>query len=441
MTGNSATAYGASRAAGNAVENNQLTNPYGVKHLNEKELAVHNILYKAGVEDVEPYQQAFNQAQTVEERDAIIQQMMEADERSSQKVYDAYMRGELTRDQYLNTYSLSYAEKMMYGAGEGDRANGKLSNAGWLETSPYTYNSHNWAPAGLEKNNYLHSARIHALESELRDKGKSEKDIEIFRARMAIGKSYVDTIPGPDLGRNIYEGITSDDPFKFIQVFSLLRNKAPKAPQGASNIASNKYKFGNGIDSSRAGSKSWAMNKVNTPHTAHAFATDNTARNMMLAGNSVAFIYALQYYHNVNLDNTDRLIAGAGAREAQETFFTSDSEQPLERKFERRINAESSDSNNDGKKTSSTFDRGGEGASPTPPDPDQDPKDKDKKITKHGQQRLDEAKYDPHRNVGDINRVIREGKKYLDTETGHTVYVRGNRVIIQTPEGKFHSQF
>ena len=26
-------------------------------------------------------------------------------------------------------------------------------------------------------------------------------------------------------------------------------------------------------------------------------------------------------------------------------------------------------------------------------------------------------------------------------ETGHTVYVRGNRVVIQTPEGKFHSQF
>lgn len=245
----------------------------------------------------------------------------------------------------------------------------------------------------------------------------------------------------PNLGRKIYASITSEDPFKFIQVFSLLRNKTPKAPQGASNIASNKYKFGNGIDSSRAGSKSWAMNKVNTPHTAHAFATDNTARNMMLTGNSIAFAYALQYYHNVNSDNTDRLIAGAGAREAQETFFTSDSEQPLERKFEGRINAESSDSNNNGKKTSSTFDRGGESASPTPPDPDQDPKDKDKKITKHGQQRLDEAKYDPHRNVGDVNRVIREGKKYLDTETGYTVYVRGNRVVIQTPEGKIHSQF
>ena len=111
------------------MENNQLTNPYGVKHLNEKELAVHNILYKAGVEDVEPYQQAFNQAQTVEERDAIIQQMKEADERSSKIVHDVYMRGELTRDQLLDTYILSYAEKMMHGAGEGDKANGKLGNA------------------------------------------------------------------------------------------------------------------------------------------------------------------------------------------------------------------------------------------------------------------------------------------------------------------------
>ncbi|WP_392406573.1 hemagglutinin repeat-containing protein [Cardiobacterium hominis] len=225
--GNSTTAYGASRAVGNAVDNNQLTNPYGVKHLNEKELAVHNILYKAGVEDVEPYQQAFNQAQTVEERDAIIQQMKEADERSSKIVHDVYMRGELTRDQLLDTYILSYAEKMMHGAGEGDKANGKLGNAGWLETSPYTYNSHSWTPAGIEKNNYIHSARVHAIESKLQDQSRSKEELEDFRLRTDAVKSLTDGIPGPDVGRKIYASITSEDPLKVINTISLLKKAKP----------------------------------------------------------------------------------------------------------------------------------------------------------------------------------------------------------------------
>ncbi|MFC3873108.1 hypothetical protein [Neisseria musculi] len=46
---------------------------------------------------------------------------------------------------------------------------------------------------------------------------------------------------------------------------------------------------------------------------------------------------------------------------------------------------------------------------PMPPD-DED----EKKATKHGEQRKAEAQYDSHRSVGDSNRVVREGQKYLD---------------------------
>ena len=136
----------------------------------------------------------------------------------------------------------------------------------------------------------------------------------------------------------------------------------------------------------------------------------------------------------------DQVVSTMDAGKSQEILSALDSDKPLEEALKGVTNSES-DNNDESntKNTLETFDRGGESASPTPPDPDKD--SKDKKITKHGQQRLDEAKYEPHRNVGDVNRVIREGKKYLDTETGHTVYVRGNRVVIQTPEGKFHSQF
>jgi hypothetical protein len=64
------------------------------------------------------------------------------------------------------------------------------------------------------------------------------------------------------------------------------------------------------------------------------------------------------------------------------------------------------------------------------------------KPTEHGEQRIQEAlNGDAHRQVGDRNRVIRQGRKYRDTETGNTVYVDGDRVVINTADGQPHSQF
>ena len=62
--------------------------------------------------------------------------------------------------------------------------------------------------------------------------------------------------------------------------------------------------------------------------------------------------------------------------------------------------------------------------------------------TLHGEQRAQEArKGDTHRNVGDVNRIKREGKRYEDTGTGNIVYVSGNKIYAETPDGREVSQF
>lgn len=62
--------------------------------------------------------------------------------------------------------------------------------------------------------------------------------------------------------------------------------------------------------------------------------------------------------------------------------------------------------------------------------------------TPHAEQRASEARdSDPNRQVGDANRTIREGRRFRDTETGNTVHVRGNRVVIRDSEGKQVTQF
>ncbi|HEX8826467.1 MAG TPA: hypothetical protein VF794_41585 [Archangium sp.] len=62
--------------------------------------------------------------------------------------------------------------------------------------------------------------------------------------------------------------------------------------------------------------------------------------------------------------------------------------------------------------------------------------------THHGQQRADEARSgDTHRQVGDANRVIQEGRKFTDTETGNIVHVSGDRVVITSKDGRVVTQF
>ena len=54
--------------------------------------------------------------------------------------------------------------------------------------------------------------------------------------------------------------------------------------------------------------------------------------------------------------------------------------------------------------------------------------------TSHGEQRARETQEgDTNRQVGDVNRIVREGRHFRDTETGYDVYVRGDKVAIVDP--------
>jgi hypothetical protein len=64
-------------------------------------------------------------------------------------------------------------------------------------------------------------------------------------------------------------------------------------------------------------------------------------------------------------------------------------------------------------------------------------------TTEHAAGRRAEARAgDTTRQVGDPNRVVREGRAYTDVKTGNDVYVNGNRVVVVDPAtGKQITQF
>ncbi len=82
---------------------------------------------------------------------------------------------------------------------------------------------------------------------------------------------------------------------------------------------------------------------------------------------------------------------------------------------------------------------GANSTSPQTPPPDDD--DGSNGRTDHGEKRASEAKTDPNRSVGDANRVIRDGRKLVDNDTGHNVYVSGDRVVITNENREIVSQF
>lgn len=64
-----------------------------------------------------------------------------------------------------------------------------------------------------------------------------------------------------------------------------------------------------------------------------------------------------------------------------------------------------------------------------------------KRFTSHGSDRANEAKTDSHRSVGDQNNVIKNGRKFIDNDTGNMVHVDGERVVITDHRGDIVTQF
>ncbi|MCI5208116.1 MAG: hypothetical protein D3910_04865 [Candidatus Electrothrix sp. ATG2] len=65
-----------------------------------------------------------------------------------------------------------------------------------------------------------------------------------------------------------------------------------------------------------------------------------------------------------------------------------------------------------------------------------------KDVSDHAKGRRDEAKAgDADREVGDPNRVVQDGSEYTDSETGNTVHVKGNKIVVTDGNGRQITQF
>ncbi len=63
--------------------------------------------------------------------------------------------------------------------------------------------------------------------------------------------------------------------------------------------------------------------------------------------------------------------------------------------------------------------------------------------TDHAKDRINQGKEgDANRQIGDPNRTVKKGRQFTDSKTGHTVHVKGNKVVVSdSKSGKQITQF
>ncbi|WP_256821843.1 VENN motif pre-toxin domain-containing protein, partial [Rodentibacter trehalosifermentans] len=190
-----------------AVENNFLLNKYSEKKLNAEEKALFDKLKAYGVEDVDKYQEAFNKAETPEERDKIIAQYRAAEHRGSEIVLEMYKSGELTEQEYHLLKTSFINQKMLDGAKDGQIANKGQSKAGFLETSPYGYYGHRLTTMGALQDVYLVEAEKVFADRQVSSGRMTPEERETYLQRLDISSQMASPLT-PDMLKNMFDNPT-----------------------------------------------------------------------------------------------------------------------------------------------------------------------------------------------------------------------------------------
>ena len=212
----------------NAVENNFLSNKYGVEKLDEKGKALYKKLKDAGIGDIDELQAKFEECNGNSdcERD-VRNEFREQERKAGEILTQLYQTGQLSREEfeYLNSY---YAEAMMYGAGEGQ----KLHNTGFnLAGDIYDLSGYFWIPIGLISDSYLSAIRYDIMIEDWKAEGLSNEEIQSKLQKLNIIDSGIAPVNVNAL-LNLYDNGASKDEimaFAAASVFNKFVGKASNA--------------------------------------------------------------------------------------------------------------------------------------------------------------------------------------------------------------------
>ncbi|GAA5107834.1 hypothetical protein GCM10023211_09370 [Orbus sasakiae] len=159
----------------NAVENNFLSNIYGVEKLDDEGKALHKKLEKAGIGGIDELQAQYENCKgDADCRRDIRNEFRKQENAAGEKIVELYESGQLSEKEF-NYLVTVYASKMLEGIIEGE----KLSDTGldWIGDI-YKASGLSWTFAGKMNNPYLNAIRSNDIIEKSKAQGMSNEQIQ-----------------------------------------------------------------------------------------------------------------------------------------------------------------------------------------------------------------------------------------------------------------------
>jgi filamentous hemagglutinin len=272
--------------AGNAVENNGLTNKYGEAKLNPEGKALNAKLVQAGVKSADFYHdlmikcgnnnECINQVETAQDK---------AELESGKVVLDLYHNGKLSTHE-LDTYLGKYSDTMMRGAAEGEGKNRNNPDA-------YSMNAANWTPAGVQSNPYLNQLIQEYHLDKLRKNGASEKEIRNHVEQYQAISRYVSSEFNSTVAIKNIMTLKAAQLTPYLVIKLLTRGKGVAPNTNITNVNPSKQSSTNNKNSGVA-KDGQSFGNLGNPNPNNLGATKVTSSNAPLATNSKIGLNELQ---------------------------------------------------------------------------------------------------------------------------------------------------
>nr|WP_059391470.1 hemagglutinin repeat-containing protein [Pseudomonas toyotomiensis] len=209
--GDAANAVAGAESGKNAVENNLLSNKYGVEKLDEKSRALYERLLAAGIGSIDDLQEQFVACggEGGCERD-IRNKYQDQEREAGEKLLSLYRSGELSADEF-GLLVTRYAKAMFDGIVEAQRN----SDGGGFLGDIYRQSGGDWTPAGVIANPFLSAIRASELIAEWKSQGLSDDKINELALKDAVLGSVLS--PGDINGvtKLLDNGASGDDVLRY----------------------------------------------------------------------------------------------------------------------------------------------------------------------------------------------------------------------------------
>ena len=173
--GDTSTAANAAQAGKTTVENNLLSNKFGVDKLDEKGKALHKKLEDVGIGNSDDLQAQYVGCKGNSDCERNVRNEYRAQEKAAgEKLVALYQSGQLSKEEF-NYLVTEYATAMLSGIEKGE----KLSDTGfdWIGDI-YRLSGSDWTVAGQINNPYLNAIRSSELIAEWKAQGLSDEKIQ-----------------------------------------------------------------------------------------------------------------------------------------------------------------------------------------------------------------------------------------------------------------------